>query len=134
MTRRTGVSVMLLLVAGLLARGPVTAATPAQECRELKKDIDEMQADHTEYAAEKRLSKQDITELQQEAAEIRKDMDEYVADTTSDADEVKKAQEGLQHVARMEEGLREGRKGMVLNQYAKLIEVYRWFYADEDCQ
>jgi uncharacterized coiled-coil DUF342 family protein len=125
---------MLLLVVGLLARGPVTAATPAEECRELKKDIDEMQADLNEYAAQRHLSKQDIAELQQEAVDIRKDMDEYVADTTSDADEVKKAREGLQLVARMEEGLREGRKGMVLNHYGKLIEVYRWFYADEDCQ
>lgn len=125
---------MMVSCFGLLV--VVTAPVNAQSdtCAEMKKDIDEMKADLKDYETGGRLDSQDISELRQEAADIKKDLNEYLADPQSEPDEISKAKEGLQLVSRMEEGLTEGRKGKILTNYSKIIEVYEWFYDNEDCE
>ncbi len=126
--------VLTCVSVGLLGPGrpPVNAQSDA--CADMKKDISEMKADLKDYETGGRLDPQDIAELQQEAADIKKDLNEYLTDPQSEPSEISKAKEGLQLVARMEEELREGRKGKILASYSKIIEVYDWFYDDEECE
>ena len=135
MNRRVkGMAGTAVFCAVFLAAGALPLRAQSDTCAQMKKDISEMKADLKEYEEGGRLDAQDISELKLEAADIKKDLNEYVADPQSEAGEISKAKEGLQLVFRMEEGLAEGRKGKILTSYAKLIELYEWFYDDEDCE
>lgn len=130
----SSIAVLAAFGCGFLLLGVHPLSAQSDTCVDMKKEISEMKADLKEYEAGRRLDTDDISELRKEAADIRKDLDEYVTDSKSEPNEISKAKEGLQLVALMEEGLNEGRKGKVLSNYSKIIELYEWFYENEDCE
>ncbi len=125
--------VMVVSCFGLLA--VVTAPVNAQSdtCADLKKDIIEMKADLDEYKKARGLDPDTRSGLMREVAEIRKDLQEYLSDPKSDRNEKSKASDGLRLLSELEDGVTKGEIARVVSSYAKIIEVYEWFYENEDC-
>ncbi len=124
---------MMVSCFGLLA--VVTAPVNAQSdtCADLKKDISEMKGDLDDYKKARELDPDTRSALVQEVAEIRNDLQEYLSDPKSDRNERSKANEGLRLLSELEDGVTKGEIAKVVSSYAKIIELYEWFYEDEDC-
>lgn len=99
----------------------------------MKKDIDEMKADLKDYQGGEKLEAEDKADLMQTIADIRKDFNEYLTDSTSDRQEINHARRGMRLAAEMEDGVKNEDLKKILSSYAEIIQVYEWFYEDEDC-
>jgi hypothetical protein len=130
---------MVLIVIGLFSISTQSATNgQSADCREMKKDIAEMKGDLKDYKKDYKkggpIDSEDKTDFTKEASDVKKDFNEYLADPQSDPEEKAKAEEGLKLVSQMEDGIAKNNINMVLSNYAKIIELYEWFYQNEGCQ
>lgn len=126
-----------VLVLGLcfgLVTGTGVVSAQSRACVELGKDISEMKADLNDYKKYKEFHTADRYDLEETIAEVKKDLNEYISHPKSAPDEISKAKSGLELLSEMQDGInKEDLKGIV-SSYAKLLELYEWFYVYEGCK
>ncbi len=126
-----------VLVLGLcfgLITGTGCVSAQSQACAELGKDISEMKADLNEYKKDKKFDPADRSDLEQTISEIKKDLNEYLSDPDSDPNEISKAKYGLELLSEIQDGINKRDIKRIVSSYAKLIELYEWFYHDKGCK
>lgn len=114
---------------------PVSAQSDT--CSEMKKDIDDMKADLKDYEkgyeGSDKLEADDKSDLMQTITDVRKDFREYLTDSSSDQRELGHARRGMRLAAEMEDGVKNEDLKKIFSSFAEIIQVYDWFYDDEDC-
>ena len=128
-----GCALVLGLCFGLVAETGLVSAQ-SQACAGLGKDISEMKADLNDYKKYKELHTADKFDLEETISEIRKDLNEYISHPKSGPDEISKAKQGIELLSEMQDGINKEDLKRIVSGYAKLIEVYEWFYVYEGCK
>jgi len=128
-----GYVLVLGLCFGLVA-GTGFVSAQSEACVELRKDISEIKTDLNEYKKDKKFDPADRSDLEQTISEIKKDLNEYLSDPDSDPNKISKANYGLEWLSEMQDGINKRNIKRIVSSYAKLIELYEWFYHYEGCK